>query len=259
MKLAIAFVQVATAASVAHAGPLIVDNSFYVEEAYNQEAGVVQHIQQLQLDPKTKAWAYLLTTEWPASDQLNQLSVSVPINHDPDGTGIGDVMINYRRELLRLPEDKVIVTPRFSLWLPTGDAAMARGAGVAGIQAQACVSFLPHSSIAFHSNLGVTAPLTTDASGDTAFLLGQSVIWFVHDRLNIMAEAAATVPAVDDADASRTLILSPGLRTALDFDSGLQIVPGAAVPLILEDDARSWGVLFYVSIEHPMPGMKKGS
>lgn len=247
------------APAAAHAGPLIVDNSFFVEEAYNQEAGVVQHIQQLQLAPNTKTWSYMFTDEWPASDQSNQFSVSLAINHDAMGTGLGDVMLNYRRELLHMHEDAVIVTPRLSLWLPTGDASQGRGAGVAGIQAQACVSVLPHSSIAFHSNVGVTAPLSDDASGDTAFLLGQSVIWFAHDRLNILAEAAATLPAVDDDDDARTVVLSPGVRTAVDFDSGLQIVPGAAVPLTLQDTDASWGLLFYVSIEHPMPGMKKGS
>ena len=38
--------------------PPIQDNSFLVEEAYNQERGVVQHIQHVPWDSKAGGWAY---------------------------------------------------------------------------------------------------------------------------------------------------------------------------------------------------------
>lgn len=38
----------------------IEDNSFLMEEAYNQEAGVVQHIQSYMYTQKTKDWFILL-------------------------------------------------------------------------------------------------------------------------------------------------------------------------------------------------------
>src|SRR5262245_17587450 len=45
--------------------PPIADNSFLIEEAYNQEAGVVQHISVFQRDWRSSAWAYSFTQEWP--------------------------------------------------------------------------------------------------------------------------------------------------------------------------------------------------
>src|SRR5262245_46967893 len=41
------------------------DNSFLVEEAYNQEHGVVQHINNFIYLAQTKSWAYSFTQEWP--------------------------------------------------------------------------------------------------------------------------------------------------------------------------------------------------
>lgn len=42
----------------------IQDNSFLIEEAYNQERGVVQHIQTFQI-MKDDSWIYTFTQEWP--------------------------------------------------------------------------------------------------------------------------------------------------------------------------------------------------
>ena len=57
----------------------------------------------------------------------------------------------------------------------------------------------------------------------------------------------------DPADASFTL--SPGVRYALNFPSGLQIVPGFAVPVTMRGKLASpdtdTGVLVYLSFEHP--------
>ena len=52
----------------------IADNSFLIEEAYNQEAGVVQHISAWQRSLRTAAWAYTFTQEWPVGSQTHQLS-----------------------------------------------------------------------------------------------------------------------------------------------------------------------------------------
>src|SRR5260221_10479412 len=45
--------------------PIIQDNSFLVEEAYNQEFGVVQHIQTFQRVWSTHSWGYTFTQECP--------------------------------------------------------------------------------------------------------------------------------------------------------------------------------------------------
>src|SRR6266571_6660688 len=53
----------------------IQDNSFLVEEAYNQEFGVVQHIQSFQRLWNREDWAYTFTQEWPVdASPKHQLS-----------------------------------------------------------------------------------------------------------------------------------------------------------------------------------------
>ncbi len=42
----------------------IQDNSFLIEEAYNQEAGVIQHISTFERDLETHDWLYAFTQEW---------------------------------------------------------------------------------------------------------------------------------------------------------------------------------------------------
>jgi hypothetical protein len=55
------------------------------------------------------------------------------------------------------------------------------------------------------------------------------------------------------------MLLSPGFRWALNFKSGLQIVPGVAVPVGLGPSAGQRGVFLYLSFEHPLfGGAKRG-
>src|SRR5919204_1011680 len=81
----------------------IQDNSFLLEEAYNQEFGVVQHIQSFARDWQTHEWTYTFTQEWPVDlAPRHQLSYTVPLVHGSagSGTGVGDVAINYRYQLV---------------------------------------------------------------------------------------------------------------------------------------------------------------
>ena len=70
----------------------IADNSFLIEEAYNQEAGVVQHVSTFSRPEGGGAWDYAFTQEWPLGGMRHQLSYTVPVLHaDGSGTGLGDV------------------------------------------------------------------------------------------------------------------------------------------------------------------------
>src|SRR4249920_3324386 len=51
--------------SSAKEDPQIQDNSFLVEEAYNQERRVVQHISTFSRMWNSKDWSYSFTQEWP--------------------------------------------------------------------------------------------------------------------------------------------------------------------------------------------------
>src|SRR3954466_11302005 len=120
--------------------PRIEDNSFLIEEAYNQEAGVVQHIGTFRRAPDG-AWLFTFTQEWPAPSQRHQLSYTAPlVSNRPGGTGVGDLAINYRYQATGHDDARVWFAPRLSVTLPTGDASTGRGLGGPGLQANLPVS-----------------------------------------------------------------------------------------------------------------------
>src|SRR4029453_5898582 len=79
----------------------IEDNSFFIEEAYNQEAGVVQHIFNFLYFPTAPRNLFLtFTQEWPVVSHRHQLGYTLPFAFLSDGRkGIGDVFLNYRYQL----------------------------------------------------------------------------------------------------------------------------------------------------------------
>jgi hypothetical protein len=58
------------------------------------------------------------------------------------------------------------------------------------------------------------------------------------------------VEGPDETSRMSNFILSPGMRGAFDLKSGLQIVPGVAVPLNVSGDGEG-ALFFYLSFEHP--------
>ena len=232
----------------------ISDNGFFVEEAYNQDRGVVQHIQTMEL-ANGREWAYSFTDEWPSPDREHQLSITVPVLHADGDTGLGDVSLGYGRELFQGHDDILVVTPRLSVWLPSGDADRGRGTGAAGLSLNGCVSVRANDWLVLHSNLGVSAPLSSPPASQMmpvgpSFVVAQSAIWLALPKLNFLAEAVANLP-------DQEVVLSPGLRAAIDVSSSLQIVPGLAVPLTVENGEHDWGLYFYLSVEHALPSTTK--
>src|SRR5438105_8647890 len=77
----------------------IMDNSFFIEEAYNQESGIVQHIftgvysVNRLAAPGERRTDLSFTQEWPAYGQAHQLSYTLPYSfvresgHWSDGIG----------------------------------------------------------------------------------------------------------------------------------------------------------------------------
>lgn len=96
-KFAVALALAMPLHGIAEESKKIQDNSFLLEEAYNQEAGVVQHIQSFMYMKKSKDWVYAFTQEWPFPDETHQLSYTVPMVRltDPsNASGIGDIALN---------------------------------------------------------------------------------------------------------------------------------------------------------------------
>ena len=83
-------------------------------------------------------------------------------------------------------------------------------------------------------------------------------MWLVRPRLNLLFEAVwGRTDQVDSGrgpghtSATESLTLSPGVRLAFDLPSGLQIVPGLAVPIGVGPSSGDRGVFLYLSLEHP--------
>lgn len=245
--------------------PKIQDNSFLVEEAYNQEFGVVQHIQSFQRYWNSKDWIYTFTQEWPVdASPRHQLSYTLIALHSGDqpasGAGFGDVILNYRYQLLGNGESKVAFAPRFSVLLPTGDYRLERGAGGAGIQGLLPVSVVVTRKLVTHWNVGTTIiPNTRNTVGETGttfgYNFGQSFVWLAHPRFNVLLETvfnrSQQVTGPKTTEWTSGLLLSPGIRWAYNFKNGLQIVPGIAVPFGVGPSRGEKGVFLYLSFEHP--------
>jgi len=244
--------------------PPIRDNSFLVEEAYNQEDGVVQHISSFTRFRDDRNWTYTFTQEWPVRSLKHQLSFTLPVQNEGEkgtgATGVGDLALNYRYQAVGGGEERIAFAPRLSLLLPTGDEEQGRGAGAPGLQVNLPLSFEISSRLVAHSNVGMThVPSARNAQGDEADVtgvhLGQSLIWLARPTFNAMLEAAWSreqdVTGPGETERGSAFFLSPGIRGAANFASGLQIVPGLAFPVGVGASRGERAVLLYLSFEHP--------
>jgi hypothetical protein len=235
----------------------IEDNSFLVEEAYNQDPGVIQHISSFQY-MNNHTWFYTFTDEWPVPRQKHQLSATIPVLSN-SGTGFGDVELNYRYQAIFM--NRFAFSPRFSLIFPTGNYRKGLGSGTLGYQLSLPFSFLLSTKIVTHYNLGVTyTPSAKNTDGSkvdmTTYNYGLSIILLLYKNFNLMLEAVGTRTNIKSSNAgthiSNSFILNPGFRYAINFKSGLQIVPGLAIPVGLGSSKGTSGLFAYLSFEHPL-------
>jgi hypothetical protein len=250
----------------------IEDNSFFIEEAFNQEAGVVQHIQGgVYFSRPRKDFVYGFTQEWPLGSQAHQLSFTLPYavlegeippGGEAGGTGIGDILINYRYQLCT-SGDWAAVSPRLSLILPTGREKKGLGSGVVGCQVNLPVSKRLSDPFIVHINGGAT--ILPGVKGMTSmgrevkhtlssFTIGASAIWLADQHINLMVEWVtdflSETGAEGDLVRSTESKVSPGFRAAVDAGR-LQIVPGFAVPFSFSGGESRVGMFAYLSFEHP--------
>jgi len=239
----------------------IQDNSFLLEEAYNQEDGVVQHIQSFQY-MHGGDWAYTFTQEWPVPTQKHQLSYTIPylrLDEERPDTGLGDILLNYRYQAVL--EGPIAFSPRMSLILPTGNEDWGLGTGAWGLQGNLPLSVELSDRWVTHWNLGATfvprAKGPDRSEADTSgFNYGASIIYLADSSFNLMLELAGntneTVSEGGRVEREYAFFINPGMRWAIDFESGLQIVPGLSFPIGIGPSEGDFGVLFYLSLEHPL-------
>jgi hypothetical protein len=235
--------------------PAIEDNSFLLEEAYNQDAGVVQHIStftHFRTPEKTSDFGF--TQEWPVGSERHQLSYTIPYSWVPGDHAFGDIFLNYRLQL-RGADSGIALAQRLSILVPTSDGT--RG----GVQANLAGSRRVSAHLALHGNAGATWTRRALASESPelrrdllGFNLGASAIGIVNPHWNVMLEAATFFDEQLEHDGSRVrttqTTLAPGVRTSIDRGS-LQIVPGFGIPITIGDGRTDAGGYLYLSFEHP--------
>lgn len=247
--------------STAVASAKIQDNSFLIEEAYNQEAGVVQFINGYQYSDLTHDWNYTFTNEIPMGDETHQFSYVLPVSKKtgpPDETGLGDVLLNYRYQLVS--NEHLAMAPRLSLIVPTGDHKKGLGNGAVGLQFNHAVSITVNDKWTNHWNAGFTyIPDGKNANDDKAnlfgFNFGTSAIYDLTERTNLLCEFVySSMDSIDSTGMKlngATYYIVPGVRTAFRPTKDTEIVPGIAALLGAgpSADVHDRGLFGYLSIE----------
>jgi hypothetical protein len=242
----------------------IQDNSFLIEEAYNQEDGVIQHIGVFQHSWVSSDWVYTLTDEWPVRGRKHQLSLSISgvdvSGFTNSGLGWGDTALNYRYQLIGDGQAKIAIAPRLTVLMPTGDWKLGRGTGSFGLQTNFPVSIQHGRRLVTHWNAGATwIPRARNSQGQRAGIvgvnLGQSFVWLASSRINALLETtwSSTEQPIGNGITERRhdVFISPGVRWAYNFKNGLQIVPGVGLPVGVGPASGNRALILYLSFEHP--------
>jgi hypothetical protein len=230
----------AVAAQAPEAPPPLRDNSFLVEEAYNQEPGVVQHVGTFAVG-RIDGWALGFDQEWPLGGMRDQLSISLGLLDTGANQKFGDVELGYRRQLVGESESRLLVAPRLSLlWLQAEDGPDGNREGVGG-SVGLPVTFVLAPSLVTHWNAGLTVgPMRPIANA------GASAVWLLSPTFNLLVEGIW----VGQSGSQSVYVLNPGARFAINAGT-LQVVPGISFPIDLTGREETDAVLFYLSFEHP--------
>jgi DtxR family Mn-dependent transcriptional regulator len=267
VKVLMLLVAMSSAASAAHAqsAPVpfeIMDNSFLVEEAYNQEPGIFQNI--FGAARTQGSWAAAFTQEWPLASQTHQLSYTVVAAGGDGASGFGDTLINYRYQLLMEGPGRPAFAPRLSVILPTGSRDKGLGDGSVGLQFNLPLS-KQVNDWSLHANGGLTwlpkAQGELEPASDrrerqslvSPFLAG-SAIYRLQPMLHLMLESVVSfdqIAAPGDPVRETTFTLSPGFRGGWNLAEDTQLIAGFAVPVSWTDGHHDTGLFFYLSYELP--------
>jgi len=229
----------------------ILDNSFLVEEAFNQEAGIFQNIFGFQRGGN--AWEFNFTQEWPVLSQKHQLSYTLPVaGATGQSTSFGDVLINYRYQAAMEDADSPAFSPRLSFILPSDR----NGARSAGLQVNLPVS-KQYGDVYVNVNGGLTWRPRSRGGPELVSLttphLSGSAIVRVRPMFHLMFENVLLWEQTVASDGSRerdaVFTLSPGARGGWNLGDK-QLILGAAIPITFANETDA-GILLYFSYELP--------
>jgi hypothetical protein len=236
----------------------IMDNSFLVEEAFNQPVGVFQNI--FGALRAGDSWSMGFTQEWPVQSVRHQVSYSLALIDNGPETGFGDTLINYRYQASMDRPGRVAFSPRVSVIVPSGDADRGLGNGSGGLQVNLPVS-KQVGNWQWNANGGMTwlrgVEVEVDGSEPrreviAAPFLGGSAIYRVRPMLYLMMESVLLFDEVATRAGTvrETLVtVSPGIRGGWNLGDH-QLVLGLAVPVTWSDGSDT-SAFVYLSYELP--------
>lgn len=243
----------------------ITDNSFLVEEAFNQEARIFQNIVGVLVEDGG-GWGLTFTQEWPAPSMTHQLSYSASLLSIDDETGPGDVLLNYRYQWFKEGAGRPAVSPRVSLVVPVGDETRGFGRGGWGLQFNLPVS-KQVGDWYLHGNAGMSwwPSLSTDRFPSVGFapadnvavvspFIAGSAIYRLRPMFNLMLESVVDwreqIVAASATDRETALVISPGARGGWNLGDK-QLILGLALPVTRTGGETYTGVFGYLSYELP--------
>ncbi len=240
-------------------------NSFFIEEAYNQDPRRVhQMVNSLLFRDRGTNVLGTFGQEWPMGGLHHQLSYEVSYSSLEGGaaSGFADSFVDYRYQIGTEETDWAVVTPSISLVVPTGKVSTGLGCGVFGFELALSASRRFSEHWVAHVNAGweflpKAKCLTTDGGTARANLssgyFGGSAVWLVKPTFNVLFECLVTNVASFAPDGTVgkewETILSPGLRWAVNLGSS-QLVPGIAAPLIISSGKAKVGLFLYLAFEN---------
>ena len=133
---------------------------FLVEEAYNQEAGELQQILSW-TRLRGGAWSLDYSQEWPLWSVRHQLEVGIPLQRvGARGagfqTGIGDMEVGYRYQLLGGEDARLTLSPGLELTLPTGSESRGLGEGSTEVEVALPATLRFGPRLFTHTSVGVS-------------------------------------------------------------------------------------------------------
>jgi len=228
----------------------ITDNSFLVEEAFNQDPKIFQNI--FGFTRFDGSWQATFTQEWPAPGLRHQLSYTLSAASLGPHIGFGDVYLNYRYQALEEGPGRPAFSPRVSAIIRSGDHVI--GSDHNGLQVNLPFS-KQHGDFYLHANGGFTWLPRGKSSDLLSPALAGSAIYRLRPMLNLMLESVLGLAADDTPEGNvgytRVLTLSPGVRGGWNVAKDAQVIIGAAVPVTWTGGQSSVGVFGYFSYELP--------
>jgi DtxR family transcriptional regulator, Mn-dependent transcriptional regulator len=218
----------------------VIDNSFLVEEAFNQEPEIFQNIFSW-LRSSGGEWQATLTQEWPVPGKRHQLSFTLPFGGGLARAHFGDTLVNYRYQLLEEGAGRPAFAPRLSVILPTDSSN-------GGDRAGAAVN-LPFSkqvgNVYWHWNAGFTWQDTVTP------VVAASAILRLSGKSHLMLESVLSWDPDDAGGRETTLTIAPGFRRGWNVNDRTQLVIGVGVPVTSSGDDTTVALLTYLSYELP--------